>query len=62
MEKVVIFRRRGEADAADVEDDLYSTPEQRIDTVLELQTWMHPDAGEQKFERFIELLNSNKVE
>jgi hypothetical protein len=52
MEKVVrIFRSHEEADAADIEEDLRSTPEQRIDTVLELQTWMYPDAAEQRFER-----------
>jgi hypothetical protein len=36
MEKVVrIVRSHEEADAADVEEDLRSTPEQRIDTVLD---------------------------
>ena len=49
MEKVVrIFSGHDEADA---EEDVRSTPERRIDTVLELQSWMNPDAAEHRFER-----------
>ena len=52
MERVVrIFRDHQEADAADAEEDLRMTPEQRVDTVLELQRWVYPDASEQGFAR-----------
>jgi hypothetical protein len=52
MEKVVrVFHNQQEAEAADAEEDLRMTPEQRIDTVLELQRWVYPDASEQGFVR-----------
>lgn len=52
MKKVVrIFRSFEEADAADVEADLRRTPEERIQIVLDLQTWMHRHAPPQGFER-----------
>jgi len=52
MEKVVrIFNSFEEADAADIDSDMRLTPEQRIATVLELQTWIYPDAAQQGFAR-----------
>jgi hypothetical protein len=52
VEKVVrIFSSFEEADAADVAEDLRTTPEQRIAILLELQERMYPDAAEQRFER-----------
>lgn len=52
MEKVIrIFRSMEEADAADAEEDRRSTPEQRIDSLLELQKRIYPDASEQRFAR-----------
>ncbi len=38
------FNSFAEADLADVAEDLLSTPEQRINIVLELQAWYQPDA------------------
>lgn len=52
MEKAVhIFRRFEEADAADVEENLRLTPEERIHIVLELQNRMLPDGPPKEFER-----------
>lgn len=52
MEKVIrIFRSMEEADAAEAEEDRRSTPEQRIDSLLELQKRIYPDASEQRFAR-----------
>jgi hypothetical protein len=46
-----IFNSFEAADLADVDEDIASTPEQRIATVLELQTWIYPDAAEQGLAR-----------
>jgi len=52
MEKIArTFASFAEADAADVEEDLRITPEQRIAILLELQERMYPDAAEQGFAR-----------
>jgi hypothetical protein len=52
MEKVIrVFRSMKEADAAEAEEDCRSTPEQRIDSLLELQKRIYPDASEQRFAR-----------
>ena len=52
MDKTIrIFNSFEAADLADIEEDIASTPEQRIATVLELQTWIYPDAAEQGFAR-----------
>ncbi len=52
METVVRkFNSFEEADLADVAEDLLSTPEQRINIVLELQAWYQPDAHSQRFTR-----------
>ena len=40
-----------EADAADVEEDLRMTPQQRIAVLLELQGRIYPDAAKQGFAR-----------
>jgi len=52
MERVVRkFRSHEEAAAAEAEEDLRFTPEQRIQILLDLQAWTHPDAAAQRFER-----------
>jgi hypothetical protein len=52
MEKVVrVFRSFEEADAANVEEDLRMTPEQRIEIVFALRDRVYPNASEQGFER-----------
>jgi hypothetical protein len=55
MELVELTVRRfgsfEDADAADVEEDLRMTPEQRIAVVLELRERVYPGASEQRFER-----------
>ena len=52
VEKVVrIFHSFEEADAADVEEDLRLSPEERIAILLELQARMYPDAAEQRLTR-----------
>lgn len=52
MEKAVrIFHSFEAADDADVEEDLRLNPEQRIETLLELQKWIYPDAAAQGFVR-----------
>jgi hypothetical protein len=52
MEKAVrTFTSFGEADAADVEEDLRLSPERRIAILLELQEWVYPDAAQQRFAR-----------
>jgi hypothetical protein len=62
VEKVVrIFNSFEEADAADVEQDARSAPEQRIATVLELQTRIYPMPLNKDLREFIESLNSNGV-
>ena len=45
------FQSFRDADAADVEEDLRMTPEQRIAVVLKLQEQVYPGASEQRFER-----------
>ena len=52
MEKVVrIFKSFAEADAADVEEDLRISPEQRIQILLELRERYFGDATQQGFTR-----------
>lgn len=52
MEKVVRhFRTAEAAEAADIEEDLAMTPEQRVSIVLELQARIYPDADQQGFAR-----------
>jgi len=52
MEKVIrIYRSHQEADAADVKEDLATTPEQRIEALLELVERYYPDAHSQRFAR-----------
>jgi len=52
MEKTVrIFESFGEADAADAEDDIHTSPDERLDMVFELQRRVYPDAAEQGFAR-----------
>jgi len=52
MEKIVRkFRSHAEADAAEVEQDMRLTPEQRIQILLDLQHWNNPHAATQRFER-----------
>jgi hypothetical protein len=45
------FENFEDADAADVEEDLRMTPEQRIAVVLELRERVYPGASEQRLER-----------
>jgi hypothetical protein len=45
------FQNFEDADAADVEEDLRMTPQQRIAVVLELQERVYPGASKQRFER-----------
>ena len=55
MERVVrIFKSFEEADAADVEEDLRMTPEERVAIVLELQERFYGDASQQGFARVSE--------
>jgi hypothetical protein len=52
MEKVVRhFGGLQAAEAADIDEDLAMTPEQRIAIVLELQARAYPDASQQGFVR-----------
>ncbi len=52
MEKVVrVFRSWEEAEAADAQEDMDLSPQQRISIVLELQQRVFPDAAERGFER-----------
>ena len=47
MEKTVqIFTNFSDAEAADIEEDLRMTPEQRISIVLNLQKRIYPDAAQ----------------
>lgn len=56
MEPVVRhFGSFEEAEAADIEQDLAMTPEQRIAMVLELQARFYPDADQQGFARVYRL-------
>lgn len=45
-----------EAEAAEIEEDLAMTPEQRIAIVLELQARMYPDADQQGFARVYRII------
>jgi hypothetical protein len=52
MENTVrVFKSFHEADAADVEEDLRMTPEERVAIVLELRERVYPDAAKQGFAR-----------
>ena len=52
MEKVArIFTSFKDADAADVEEDLRMTPEQRVALVIELRERVYPNASQQGLER-----------
>jgi hypothetical protein len=52
MEKVIRkFASFQEAEAAEIEDDLAMTPEQRVAMVLELQARIYPNAAQQGFAR-----------
>jgi hypothetical protein len=52
MEKVIRkFDSFEQAEAADIDEDLAMTPEQRIAIVLELQARMYPDADQQGLTR-----------
>jgi hypothetical protein len=56
MEKVVRhFDSVEAAEAADIEEDLAMTPEQRVLMVFELQARVYPDADQQGFARFYRL-------
>lgn len=57
IEKIVRkFRSHAEADAAQVEQDMRLTPEQRIEILLELQHWHNPHAAELRFERVYRII------
>jgi hypothetical protein len=57
MEKVVrIFRSWEEADAADVEERLSMTPEERVEIFLTIQKWGFEDASQQRLERVCRVL------
>ena len=49
--KVRHFASFSDAEAADIEDDLAMSPEQRVALVLDLQTMVYPDAARQGFAR-----------
>ena len=52
MEKVIRrFSSHEAAEAADIDEDLAMTPEQRVAMVLELQARMYPNADRQGFAR-----------
>jgi hypothetical protein len=52
MEKVIRkFASFQEAEAAEIEEDLAMTPEQRVAMVLELQARIYPNAAQQGFAR-----------
>lgn len=52
MEHVIrSFGSFAAAEAADIEEDLAMTPEQRVAIVLELQLRIYPDADQQGFAR-----------
>jgi hypothetical protein len=56
MEKVVRhFDSVEAAEAADIEEDLAMTPEQRVLMVLELQARVYPDANQQGLARIYRL-------
>jgi hypothetical protein len=56
MEKIVrLFRSFEEADAADVAEDMVTTPEERVAIVFELQARLYPDAAQQGFARIYRL-------
>lgn len=52
MEKVVqVFQSFAEAEAADIAEDLRTSPEERISMLLELQARVFGNAAEQGFAR-----------
>ncbi len=52
MERVIrTFDSFEAAEAAEIEEDLAMTPEQRVAIVLELQARIYPDADQQGFAR-----------
>ncbi|HEX3744766.1 MAG TPA: hypothetical protein VHW09_12575 [Bryobacteraceae bacterium] len=52
MEKTIrLFSGYAAAEAADIDEDLAMTPEQRVAIVFELQARMYPDAAQQGFAR-----------
>jgi hypothetical protein len=56
MEKAVRhFDSVEAAEAADIEEDLAMTPEQRVSMVFELQARVYPDADQQGFARVYRL-------
>lgn len=56
MEKIIRkFDSFEQAEAADIEEDLAMTPEERIAIVLELRTRMYPDADQQGLARVYRL-------
>lgn len=56
MEKIIRkFDSFEQAEAADVEEDLAMTPEERIAIVLELRSRMYPDANQQGLARIYRL-------
>ncbi len=48
------------AEAAEVEAALLTTGEQRIETVLELQKWIYPDAAEQRLIRICRIIEQER--
>lgn len=52
MEKVIRrFESFEQAEAADIEEELAMTPEERVALVLELRAMMYPDADQQGLAR-----------
>jgi hypothetical protein len=61
MERVVrSFGSFEEADAADIEEDLAMTPEQRVAIVFELQARIYPNADQQGFARVCRITQRQK--
>jgi hypothetical protein len=61
MERVIRhFDSFEAAEAADIEEDLAMTPEQRIAIVLELQSRVYPDADQQGFARVYRITQRQK--
>lgn len=61
MEKVArIFHSFAEAEAADADEDMRMTPEQRIAIVLELQTRVYPDAPQQRLARIHRIIKRER--
>ncbi len=61
MEKVVrIFNSFEEADEADRERDRSMTPEERVAVVLQLPSWMYPNAAEQRLARVYRIVERER--